>query len=216
MGTQGNAVGFSKDLLQTTRANANDPSDLQYQRRHAAMKLLHHFEKNVLSRIKRWMHELDNERLTKGHYTSYSANTQARFNGAASTHDDFVHYQGLATAIAVGYGEAGRPHIDRNDDPDGYTYIIQLSGQSGHTRFPQLNLDVALGVGDVIIAPTASLLHHSLSIGTVQQDRITAVFYTCRHVSSLAGTVDEDGFIAGGVFDGIPADSLFEFVMDEL
>lgn len=41
--------------------------------------------------------------------------------------------QGLCTAIAIGFGEASKPHIDCNDDPGMFSIICQLSGPPGYT-----------------------------------------------------------------------------------
>ena len=114
----------------------------------------------------------------------------------------------MACGVAFGYGEARRPHLDINDADDVPALIVQLDGPPGRTVFPQLNLEVVLKAGDVIIAPTSRLIHLGGSAGTVNEERITAVFYTCRHVESIIGRAVEGGRTKGGLFDDLLDDDI--------
>ena len=139
-------------------------------------------ENEVLAKVKKVLDVIIPHVVTLGFKINWSGIQQAEAEHTVPSNGLPLQLQGLCTTIAMGYGDASKPHIDRNDDILMPTVIIQFSGPPGYTAFPQLDAKVLHNIGDVLIAPTSSLLHHSLSEGSSSEGTITAVCFTCRHV----------------------------------
>ena len=203
-----NSTGVSKDTTQTDRKKINNPTAVQLSRRNAAYNLLDLLEQYIAKPACRRLDEHDKDFVDHSFWVNKGAHDQSTSNGTVPGDQHRIRLSGMATAVAVGYGEASKPHIDKNDSAHLYTIIAQVSGDPGVTHFPQLNLDVHLGPGDILMAPTACLAHHARSTGSVREDRITAVLYSCsqgEQVMCLA-----DGKVVRGVLEGLPEEDVIQ------
>ena len=114
----------------------------------------------VLNRIEGKVSGIYPEMITTGYQIDYKGNKDAVNSHSIPSGQKKLHFQGMATAVAIGYGEASKPNIDRNDDEGIWTSIVQIAGQTS----------------------TMSLLHCGLDTGTRNDGRITADFYTCKNI----------------------------------
>ncbi|EIW72801.1 hypothetical protein TREMEDRAFT_58971 [Tremella mesenterica DSM 1558] len=224
---QGNSVGVTKDTSQTTREKINQPTPLQNTRRQAALSLLRLLEQFVCTPYKRQYSYVDKDTVDYSFFINHQGRDTTAAEGtipdgeetrkigkSKKGNESGTRFGGMAMAVAVGYGEARVPHLDQNDVDTIPTFFTQLSGDPGFTHFPQLHVQAALNSGDVLIAPTSNLIHHAVGEGPARQGRITAIFYTCRHVESLLGK-EEDGKVVSGPLEGIATEDLMVFDEDE-
>ena len=143
----------------------------------------------MLRRVKRILYEIMPDTVNLG----FKINRKAQRLAEASTTEGMsLLMQGFCTAIAIGSGDASRPHLDKNDDPYMPTAIIHLAGPPGYLVFPQLG-KVRHSIGDVIIAPTSSLVHYSMNKLAEPGERVTAVCFSCRHIHNAKEILKEVG-----------------------
>ncbi|RXK36649.1 hypothetical protein M231_06112 [Tremella mesenterica] len=180
---QGNETGVSRDTLQGPRAGRDNLSELNTKRQDAAFDIMEILEKRVCQPVKRYLQAHDPSSVNQAMFINHYGQEKAKENGTIPTKLNDVpsayRLGGLATAVAIGYGEASNPHLDPHDSTCVYTIFTQFTGQPGYTRFPQLNLDVLLRPGNVILATTGSLIHHAHGRKELDRSRITAVLYNC-------------------------------------
>ncbi|WVF69083.1 hypothetical protein IAT40_003857 [Kwoniella sp. CBS 6097] len=77
--------------------------------------------------------------------------------------EDFL---GMATTALIGRTGGILPTypslaLDHGDTP---SFIVHLGGRPAIVRFPQLNLDVSLTPGDIIVAPLGDMLHYIVEV----------------------------------------------------
>ncbi|EIW67662.1 hypothetical protein M231_07916 [Tremella mesenterica] len=220
---QGNSIGVTKDTNQTTREKINQPTPLQNKRRQAALTLLRLLEQYICDPYKRQYSYVDKDTVDYSYFINHQGRDATAVEGtipegeetrkigkSKKGNESGTRFGGMAMAVAIGYGEARIPHLDQNDVDTIPTFFTQLSGDPGFTHFPQLHVEAALNSGDVLIAPTSNLIHHAVGEGPARQGRITAIFYTCRHVESLLGK-EEDGKIVSGPLEGMDSENLMVF-----
>ncbi|RXK34808.1 hypothetical protein M231_07943 [Tremella mesenterica] len=139
-------------------------------------------EKRVSNPVKRYLRHYDSVAVGNAFTINHEARHAAEDNGTFRTkliEDPATFRLGrLATAVAIGYGDASSPHLNPHDSTSVYTISAQFSGQPRYIRFPQLNVDVLISPGDILLTTTGSLIHHAHGCEELDRSRITAVLYT--------------------------------------
>lgn len=188
---RGNGTRYTKDAIQSTVGNINDPSDKERVAREAAWRLMLFLQQSVFSKLKKWVGRHGNvegqgeiARWAKFEEAMRYGVCKAREQNSLPDDKELIHYHYLVSSVAIGYAEAVVPHLDINDG-NSYSFIFQVDGPTGYTRVPQLGVDIAHRTGDIVILPTSQLVHLASPISepvASGERRIVAVGYICRHV----------------------------------
>ncbi|RXK38652.1 hypothetical protein M231_04059 [Tremella mesenterica] len=111
-------------------------------------------EKRVTQPVKRYLNVHDPSSVNHALFINHYGRQKAKENNTIPTKLENVpsayRLGGLATAVAIGYGEASIPHLDPHDS-----------------------------TWDVVLATTGSLIHHAHGRKELDRSRITAVLYNC-------------------------------------
>ncbi|OXH64625.1 hypothetical protein J000_06202 [Cryptococcus neoformans] len=150
---RGNGTRYTKDAIQSTVGNINDPSDKERVAREAAWRLMLFLQQSVFSKLKKWVGHHGNvegqgeiARWAKFEEAMRYGVCKAREQNSLPDDKEVIHYHYLVSSVAIGYAEAVVPHLDINDG-NSYSFIFQVDGPTGYTRVPQLGVDIAHRTG---------------------------------------------------------------------
>ncbi|WRT66720.1 uncharacterized protein IL334_003683 [Kwoniella shivajii] len=177
-------VGYCHDGIVRGHDNPKYIEDDQIHTLIPADRIVHVISQKFLSTIRKNLERYDRGMLTTPNKVSQYAFSLSERKGSISKGNRKVTYGGLGTTVLIGKMEdvfPTYPHIDQKQG-ESVSVTMHLSGPSGYMRFPQLNVDVKLEKGFVVVAPLGTLLHHLVKRDKLQgeEESIVAVCYTRR------------------------------------
>ena len=103
---------------------------------------------------------------------------------------------GLGTLVAVSQGQAGKYHLDKNDDKKGYMVVVpvstkgwgdELGDRTAVLEIPQLGVRVPVLPGQVIAFQAWQLVHRSRVMAPDQiKNRLGLTIFGCQFLSRRA------------------------------
>lgn len=131
---RGNGTRYTKDAIQSTLGNGNDPSSKERVAWEAAWELMLFLQESVFAKLKKWVGRWgvvegseEIARWAKLELALKDGVKKAQEGCSVPWDKEVIDYHFLVSSVAIGYVEASVAHLDINNG-NGYSFIFQVDG----------------------------------------------------------------------------------------